>query len=160
MHVPCTQTALEESGLSHGVPSSATGSRITKILCSADLHTSWQGVTPRTIEFYIRIYDWYIIMYYKLYTISCVLLPCMENTIEWTIISSCTLLINETGRSLWALLNINTGRWMVTMLRKDSMQALTSVLHNCVSYSLALPGQKLPPNSGLYKIIAVISIHN
>ena len=51
MHTPCTQMALDELELSHGVPSFTTGSRITKEICSTEMHTSWQGVTPVTIEF-------------------------------------------------------------------------------------------------------------
>jgi len=43
--------ALGELELSHGVPSSTTGSRIAKKFCSTEMHTSWQGVTPVTIEF-------------------------------------------------------------------------------------------------------------
>ena len=51
VHTPCTQIALGELKLSHGVPSSTTGSRIVKKCCSTEIHTSWQGVTPVTIEF-------------------------------------------------------------------------------------------------------------
>ena len=51
VHIPCTQTALEASEFSQGVPSAAIGSRIAKKFCSAERHTSWQGVTPFTMKF-------------------------------------------------------------------------------------------------------------
>ena len=55
MHLPCTQIALGESELLHEVPSSTTDFRIDKNFSSAEMQTSWQGVTPVTIEFQLSL---------------------------------------------------------------------------------------------------------
>ena len=55
MHLPCTQIAWGESEFLHGVPSSTTDFRTAKNFCSAEMQTSWQGVTPVTIEFQLSL---------------------------------------------------------------------------------------------------------
>ena len=55
MHLPCTQIALGESDILHEVPSSVTDFRIANNFSSAEMQTSWQGVTPVTIKFQLSL---------------------------------------------------------------------------------------------------------
>ena len=100
VHIPCTQIALEESTLLHGVPSATTAFRITIIkFFSAERQTSWLGVTPSTMKF--KMNGIAITVYaITIPTCSCIFLPGMQNAIEWMSISSCTLLTSKTRGSL------------------------------------------------------------